>query len=107
MAVPHKLIRAHGCHMAILYRNLQKPTEPLPSLQTNKACLFDLSSEGQFRNQAVTGLPDTSYRMRVSEGKRVDTGAPVPNKLLFLLTVRLRLELSRVIPAFPVIRICF
>ena len=22
-------------------------------------------------NQAVTGLPDTSYRMRVSEGKRV------------------------------------
>lgn len=71
MAVPLKLIRAHGCHMAILYRNLGKPTEPLPSLQTNKACLFDLSSEGQFRNQAVTGLPDTSYRMRVSEGKRV------------------------------------
>ena len=24
------------------------------------------------RNQAVTGLPDTSYRMRVSEGKRWD-----------------------------------
>jgi len=27
------------------------------------------------RNQAVTGLPDTSYRMRVSEGKRWDGAA--------------------------------
>ena len=107
MAVPHKLIRARGCHMAILYHNLRKPTEPLPSFETNKACLFVSSSEGQFRNQAFTGLPDTSYRLAVSKGKRVDTGGPVPNKLLFLLTVRLRLELSRVIPAFPVIRICF
>ena len=24
------------------------------------------------RNQAVTGLPDTYYRMRVSEGKRLE-----------------------------------
>ena len=78
MAVSHKLILAHGGHMAILYRNLGKPTEPLPSFETNKACLFDSSSEGQFRNEAVTGLPDTSYRMPVSEGKRLRKGAKSP-----------------------------
>ena len=26
------------------------------------------------RNQAVSGLPDTSYRMRVWEGKRMELG---------------------------------
>lgn len=46
-------------------------------------CIVIVLLTGLIRNQAVTGLPDTSYRMRVSEGKRMFQ----PRQLVLLLLV--------------------